>query len=41
MKVLITGANGFVGKNLRLFLKEKSDIEMISFLKEDNISLLY
>jgi UDP-2-acetamido-2,6-beta-L-arabino-hexul-4-ose reductase len=41
MKVLITGANGFVGKNLKLFLKERSDIEIISFLKEDNISLLY
>ena len=41
MKVLITGANGFVGKNLRLFLKERSDIEIFSFLKENNISLLY
>jgi nucleoside-diphosphate-sugar epimerase len=28
MKVLITGANGFVGKNLKLFLKERSDIEI-------------
>jgi UDP-2-acetamido-2,6-beta-L-arabino-hexul-4-ose reductase len=41
MKVLITGANGFVGKNLRLFLKERPDIEILSFLKEDNITLLY
>jgi len=41
MKVLITGANGFVGKNLKLFLKERPDIEILSFLKEDNISLLY
>ena len=41
MKVLITGANGFVGKNLKLFLKHRSDIEILSFLKEDNISLLY
>ena len=31
MKVLITGANGFVGKNLKLFLKERSDIEIFSF----------
>ena len=30
MKVLITGANGFVGKNLKLFLKERSDIEIFS-----------
>jgi UDP-2-acetamido-2,6-beta-L-arabino-hexul-4-ose reductase len=41
MKVLITGANGFVGKNLKLFLKVRSDIEIFSFLKEDNISLLF
>lgn len=41
MKVLITGANGFVGKNLKLFLKERPDIEIFSFLKEDNSSLLF
>ena len=41
MKVLITGANGFVGKNLKLFLKERSDIEIVSFLKEDSSSLLF
>ena len=29
MKVLITGANGFVGKNLKLFLKERPDIEIL------------
>jgi UDP-2-acetamido-2,6-beta-L-arabino-hexul-4-ose reductase len=41
MKVLITGVNGFVGKNLKLFLKERSDIEIFSFLKEDDSSLLF
>jgi UDP-2-acetamido-2,6-beta-L-arabino-hexul-4-ose reductase len=41
MKVLITGANGFVGKNLKLFLKERSDIKIFSFLKKDNSSLLF
>jgi UDP-2-acetamido-2,6-beta-L-arabino-hexul-4-ose reductase len=41
MKVLITGANGFVGKNLKLFLKERSEVEIFSFLKEDNISSLF
>jgi UDP-2-acetamido-2,6-beta-L-arabino-hexul-4-ose reductase len=41
MKVLITGANGFVGKNLKLFLKERSDVEIFSFLKKDNSSLLF
>ena len=41
MRVLITGANGFVGKNLKLFLKERSDIEIVSFLKKDSSSLLF
>ena len=41
MKVLITGANGFIGKNLKIFLKERSDIEILSFFKEDNSSLLF
>jgi|688.fasta_scaffold180351_2 UDP-2-acetamido-2,6-beta-L-arabino-hexul-4-ose reductase len=41
MKVLITGSKGFVGKNLKLFLKVRPDITIFSFLKEDNTSLLY
>jgi UDP-2-acetamido-2,6-beta-L-arabino-hexul-4-ose reductase len=41
MKVLITGANGFVGKNLKLYLRERPDIEIFSFLKKDNNSLLF
>jgi UDP-2-acetamido-2,6-beta-L-arabino-hexul-4-ose reductase len=41
MKVLITGANSFVGKNLKLFLKERSDVEIFSFSKDDSISLLF
>lgn len=41
MKVLITGANGFVGKNLKLCLKEKFDIKIFSFSKDDSISLLF
>ncbi len=40
MKVLITGANGFVGKNLKFFLKERLDIEIFSFVKNDSISKL-
>ena len=34
MKVLITGANGFIGKNLRLFLAERKDIEVICLTRE-------
>jgi len=36
MKVLITGSNGFIGKNLKLSLKERDDIEIISFNREHN-----
>lgn len=35
MKVLITGANGFIGKNLRSHLQEDENIEIISYDKQD------
>lgn len=41
MKVLITGANGFVGKNLIAHLHERKDIEMLRFCREDNIASLH
>jgi UDP-2-acetamido-2,6-beta-L-arabino-hexul-4-ose reductase len=41
MKVLITGANGFVGKNLVAHLKERKDIEVLRFCREDNIASLH
>lgn len=34
MKVLITGANGFVGKNLRLRLSERKDVQVACFTRE-------
>lgn len=34
MQVLITGANGFVGKNLQLHLAERSNVELLSFTRE-------
>ena len=34
MRVLITGANGFVGRNLQLFLAERTDIEGVCFTRE-------
>lgn len=40
MKVLITGANGFIGKNLRLHLSERKDIETICFTRSDTIDSL-
>lgn len=38
MKVLITGAAGFVGRNLQLFLAERKDVEFVSFEREDRLS---
>ena len=34
MKVLITGANGFVGKNLQLQLAERKDVEVVRYTRE-------
>ena len=36
MKVLITGSNGFVGKNLTEFLKAKEEIELYLYDKNNN-----
>lgn len=36
MKVLITGANGFVGKNLCLHLAERKDVEVLRFTRGDD-----
>jgi UDP-2-acetamido-2,6-beta-L-arabino-hexul-4-ose reductase len=38
MKVLITGANGFIGKNLQLHLTERKDIQVVSFTRSDEIA---
>ena len=34
MKVLITGANGFMGTNLKLHLAERKDVEVVCFTRE-------
>ena len=34
MKVLITGANGFIGKNLQLQLRERQDVEVVLYQRE-------
>ena len=38
MRVLITGANGFIGKNLCHYLVERSDIQVVRFTREDSSS---
>jgi len=40
MKVLVTGANGFLGQNLRLRLGERKDVEVVRFTRGDDISQL-
>lgn len=35
MKVLITGSDGFIGKNLKVHLAEPKDIEVLSFTREN------
>lgn len=40
MKVLITGANGFVSKNLIAHLGERKDIEVLRFTREDSLESL-
>ena len=35
MKVLITGANGFIGKNLQLFLRERRDTEVVRYSRDN------
>lgn len=34
MRVLVTGANGFIGKNLLVHLAERKDIEVVCFTRE-------
>lgn len=34
MKVLITGAQGFIGKNLGLHLNERQDVEVVAFTRD-------
>jgi UDP-2-acetamido-2,6-beta-L-arabino-hexul-4-ose reductase len=36
MRVLVTGANGFIGKNLLQHLAERSSLEVVSFTREDD-----
>ena len=40
MKVLITGANGFLGKNLQLYLAERKDVQVVCFTRGDDVAQL-
>lgn len=40
MRVLITGANGFVGKNLIAHLERRQDVEILTFSRSDDLSAL-
>ncbi|ATB64097.1 NAD-dependent epimerase/dehydratase family protein [Pseudomonas mosselii] len=40
MKVLITGANGFIGRNLVVHLAERQDVEVLSFTRDDALESL-
>jgi UDP-2-acetamido-2,6-beta-L-arabino-hexul-4-ose reductase len=40
MKVLITGANGFIGRNLRQHLAERTDVDVVCLTREDSLDTL-
>lgn len=40
MKVLITGAGGFVGKNLQLHLAERKDVQVVRFARDHSVEQL-
>lgn len=38
LKVLVTGANGFIAKNLLVHLSEKNDVEVITYTRQNKLS---
>jgi UDP-2-acetamido-2,6-beta-L-arabino-hexul-4-ose reductase len=40
MRVLITGADGFIGRNLRQHLSERNDIDIVCMIRADPLELL-
>lgn len=38
MKVLITGADGFIGKNLQLCLAQRKDVQVVCFTREHDLA---
>jgi UDP-2-acetamido-2,6-beta-L-arabino-hexul-4-ose reductase len=40
LRILVTGPNGFIGKNLLAFLREMPEIEVLTFIRGDNLNNL-
>ena len=40
MEILITGADGFIGKNLQLHLAERKDVQVVCFTRDDDVARL-
>lgn len=40
MRVLITGANGFIGRNLRLRLGERKDVQVLCYTRDQHVGQL-
>ena len=40
MNILITGSQGFIGKNIKFFLKEKKNIKIFEHTKKNSIKSL-
>ena len=40
-RILVTGANGFIGKNLLIRLGENPDVEILSFVRGDTVEYLW
>ena len=39
-RILITGANGFIGKNIIIHLGERANTEILTFTRDDNLEVL-
>ena len=40
MKVLVTGASGFIGRNLVVHLDERQDVEVLRFTRDESLAAL-
>lgn len=40
MKILVTGADGFIGKNLQLLLAERKDVQVLCFTRDHEVAQL-
>ena len=40
-RILVTGANGFIGKNLLIRLGENPDVEILSYVRGDSVEFLW